>query len=216
MNPQIALGVCSANVQRSPTYEAVMKYALHEQDSDKIAIESAGINVRNILDNNVALDTMVNVLEAGLHYGLVRVDKKKEIEALLGAYHTSSELSDQDSAKMGLFYSEVRPIVHGMIAAYRNIALEQAGIPKEYHPGIYTPFEEKPNLGMVLGMDEKTLGKLKKVLNSTSIPLMTYGQLVGETDLEDNLKSGLPGAVKQVQYFMDTRKKAIAEMFKKM
>lgn len=216
MNHPIVLGVCSANVQRSPTYEAVMKYTLREQEPAQIIIESAGINVQNIIDNKVSLEMMINSLEAGLHYELVRADKKEEVEALVESYHTFTELGEQDKVRLGVFYSEVRPILHGMLTSYRNLALEQAGIPKEYHPGIYIPFQAKFGLGIILGMDTKIVAKLSKVLHNSNIPLMTYGQLVDEPDLEDNLKSGLDGAVRQVQYFMDTRYKAITEIFKRL
>jgi hypothetical protein len=219
MTSPIAMGVCSGNVQRSPTYEAVIKYELAEEGYSPadLRIESAGINVEKILANKAPSHKMVNILRAGLKYGLVRPEIKDDVELLVRKYQGSSEsVDEQEKARIASFYSEVRPAVHGALATYRNIALEQAGVPKEHVPTeIYVPFEQKEGLGIVLAMDEGVLTKLKERIGNDKTPLTTYGELVGRAPLEDDLTSGLEGAVRQVEYFMDTRQKAVNEIFKR-
>jgi len=213
-------GVCSANVQRSPTFEAVAKYALsetRETTPHQIIIDSAGINVRNILNNTMPSNTMLKVLDAGLKYGVVRKETQEHVKTLVRKYLGKEQIPEQDIAAITFFYSEIRPLVHSKIATYRDIALEKAGIPKHLLPGIYNPFNLDCAVDLILPMAMRVLEKVTWAYSTSphqTPTIVTYGNLVGREDLEDNLAGGLEEAVRQVEFFMDTRHEAVKGILK--
>ena len=209
----IVLGVCSGNVQRSPTFEAVTNYELTNRHIDTFKADSAGSNVAKILANKAPQRNMVNALNAALHYGVVRAEIKTQVEHIVDQYDgLDRQAAGQELDVMNIVYAELRPVVHGMIVAYRNLALAQAHIPEVHIPSMYQAFVVDDSTKLVLAMDGKVLDAVRKELGTRSIKSMLYGGLVEQEPLEDDLKSGLEGAVKQVSYFMDTRKKAVEEM----
>lgn len=223
-------GVCSANVQRSPTFEVVLNYALHETpqlarySTQPMEIGSAGINVEDILANKHPLHRMIVILDAGLHYGIIREDINDVTQQMVDRYAenvasrgASLSVPSEDTAIMEELCAEVRPVLHQLLVDYRSKALKQAGIPQSFiqRVGMYKPMPAIP-LDLVLAMDRPVLDKIKATrANMPRLGVVTtYADLVGQPPLEDDLKEGLAGATRQVAYFMDTRHKALEEMFK--
>jgi hypothetical protein len=202
------VGVCSANVERSATFDAVINDELAKQKIIAIDVSSAGINVEKILANTSALKIQINILNAGLHYGLVRNEIRKQVEAVVEKGE-KQEHTDEIRA----LYAQIRPLVHGYNLALRNLALQEAGISN--FPAPYTKFEPGKGFDLVLPMAEKDIGKVAEryeKLNMQQPRIMTYGVLVGVNEKVDNVGGGLQGARNTVQYFMDTRKFAVSKM----
>ncbi len=202
------IGICSANVQRSGTFEAVMEYERRAQVLEDLVITSAGINVEKILTNTSPLKIQINILRAGLHYGLVRDEIRQTVKSVVEKGY-DQEHTDQIRA----LYAEVRPLVHGACIAYRNQALQEAGITD--FPPPYTKFDPKQDYNLVLPMDSKDTEKVEAKYSGGSgkkAAILSYGQLLGIEDLADNMAGGLEGARRTVTYFMDTRRKAIEKM----
>jgi hypothetical protein len=98
---------------------------------------------------------------------------------------------------------------------FRNEALLEAGIPKEYLPNMRVPFRHDKNLGLVLPVEESVVRKVDdyyKAFKDEKPIIRIYGNLAGIDPLIDELTGGLDTARKQVKYFMDTRDKAIKEI----
>lgn len=208
MNQIKVVGVCTANVARSPLLEAVLRYELQTREIDWVDVSSAGTNVENILKNTVSLARELRIFDAGLYYGLVRTEIKQKVANVL-AQGPEQENTDEIRA----LYAEVRPLVHGHLVAMRNQALREAGL--THFPAPYTPFQPASDIALVLPVNIKECEKIREAYQRCGIPhpeIKTYGTLVGTQDLEDNLKGGLEEARRVVAYFMDTRKKAIDEI----
>ena len=77
------IGICSANVERSGVFEAVMNYEMQQQGLEGLTVTSAGINVEKILTNTSPLKIQVKILQAGMHYRLVRDEIRDEVEAVI-------------------------------------------------------------------------------------------------------------------------------------
>ncbi len=209
MNEQIkVVGVCTANVGRSPILESVLRHELEERGVGHITVSSAGTNVENILKNTVSVARELRIFDAGMHYGLVRTEIKQKVTDLL-AKGPEQENTDEIRA----LYAEVRPLVHGHLVAMRNQALREAGL--THFPAPYTPFQPAPDSALVLPVNNRECEKVEEAYRRNDIPfptIKTYGTLVGTQDLEDNLKGGLEEARRVVAYFMDTRRKAIDDI----
>ena len=205
MNPIKVVGVCTANVGRSPVLEAVLRYELQTRGIEQVDVRSAGTNVENILKNTVSLARELRIFDAGLHHGLVRTEIRKKIEDVL-ARGPEQENTDDIRA----LYAEVRPLVHGYLVAMRNQALREAGL--SHFPAPYTPFQPATDITLFLPVNKAEGQKIGDAYKRKGIPtpvITTYGTFVGVEDLEDNIKGGLEEARRVVAYFMDTRKKAI-------
>lgn len=231
------IGLCSANVQRSGTFEAVMKYELYlRRKSHSVVISSAGINVESILAKVVETENMLNILYSSLLLGVARESTKKAIRPIL-----TEEIDPKDIDKISeinRLYEEVLPLVQGAGIAYRNQALSEVGIPNGFYPRPMTPLNQESNPQLLLPVTDslakivreryhneeegvETRVKLltpdrlnQRVLERDEVvvkvpKIMTYGQLVGVEDLADNPGGGMCNARKQVKYFMDTRKTAV-------
>lgn len=202
------IGICSANIQRSGTFEAVLDYERQAQRLDDLMISSAGINVETILANTAPLKIQLNILIAGLYYGLVRAEIRNAVRSIV-EHGYDQEHTDQ----IRDLYAEIRPLVHGVCLAFRNQALQEAGITN--FPLPYSRFDPKQNYGLILPMDLKDTEKILlryKGLDLQKPKVVSYGRFVGIDDLVDDVVGGLAGARKTVQYFMDTRKTAIQKM----
>ena len=128
------VGVCSANVQRSAIYEAVVKDEVRRRGLTGILeISSAGLNVKKILTNRSSPHIQLRILEAGLEYGLVRNEINAEVERVV-----ANGLKKDNEDQIRALYGEIRPLVHGYILAMRNEALRERGI--HIFPTPYTPF----------------------------------------------------------------------------
>src|SRR3989344_403821 len=208
MSSKNIVGLCAGNIQRSATFDAVINYELEYQRITDLNVSSAGINVEKILTNETPLDTQVNMLKAGLHYGLVRYEIKREVEKVV-----SNGLEQEHTDNIKALYGEIRPLVHGYNLQFRNQALAEAGITN--FPPPYTPLNPAKDFKLVLPMVGKHIPKIEARYNEKGITkpvIMTYGSLVGIDDLADNLQGGLAGAQVNVKYFMDTRKRAVEKM----
>ena len=94
---------------------------------------------------------------------------------------------------------------------FRNEALLEAGIPEEFLPGMRTPFRNHDDLKLVLPVERKVVAKVENYFqNIDNKPkIILYGDIVGVEPLADELKGGMETARKQVDYFMNTRDKAM-------
>lgn len=197
------VGVCSANVERSGIFEAVMKHELSGRSD--IVVSSAGINVEKILTNTSPLHIQIKILSAGLKYGLVRDEIKEEVEKTVSVGN-----EQEHTDKIRALYGQVRPLVHGYLLALRNQALKEVGI-NEF-PAPYTPFKPENGFDLVLPMAEKDIDKVSSRYDIEKPVIRTYGDLAGIDQLVDDVSGGLEGARRKVEYFMDTRKTAIERM----
>jgi len=220
------VGVCSANVMRSTVFEAVLKSELqgtadlcrnvmfggykiaynHSSGTyDGINVTSAGTNVSKILSNTSSLEIQLRVLKAGLEYGLVRDEIKKEVGKVV-------ELGDDQAHVDGIraFYGEIKPLVHGHNIALRNQALEEVGI--KNFPTHYTPFTPEPSIDYIIAMSKKEEEEISKEYTGKEIArpiITTYGRLLMINDLEDDIGGGIGNARSIVSYFKETVELAI-------
>jgi len=224
MPTHYAIGICMANVQRSATYEAVLMYELNQTTNAPffLEIEGAGANADNIRLEKISLDGKLRMIDAGLHYDVLREELKQPAKYIVEKCGKmlkplyKKEMSRKDLQIIDILYHETRPIVIGLHVAYRNLALQQAGIPKGFMPGMLRQFKcHKGGINLLLPVDEKVLALVQQQTKGrTDCVIRPYGDLVGKPLLEDDLMGGFEAAKRQVQYFMDTRKKALEEMFK--
>lgn len=213
-----------ANVQRSATYEAVLKHELNSTTNVPffLEIEGAGINADNIRLEKISLDGKLRMIDAGLHYNVIRDELKQPAKDIIEKYgRMQKPLPKMDMPRLDLrlidiLYHEARPVVMGIHVGYRNLALQQAGIPPEFIPGMLRQFKcHDDGANLLLPVDGKVLAMVEQeVKGRKGCIIKPYGDLVGAPLLEDNLTGGLENAKKQVQYFMDTRKKALEEIFR--
>lgn len=199
------IGVCSANVERSGLFEAVMKYELNQQGVKGIEVTSAGINVEHILANTAPPPIQIATLAAGLKYGLVRPEIREAVDRVIQQGTPTDE--------MGYLYGEMRLLVHGYILALRNQALTEAGI--TILPVPYKRFDPAVGYDLVLPMAEKDVVKLEARYADAGMEkprIQTYGSFVNVAELVDDLQSGLPGARRKLEYFMDTRIVAVGKL----
>ena len=204
------IGLCSANIERSASFDTAVNYELREQKNKVLEVSSAGLNVEKILASTSPLRIQVKILNAGLHYGLVRDEIKEQVEAVV-----SRGFEQEHTDEIRGLYAQVRPLVHGYNLALRNQAFAEEGITD--FPTPYGVFDPSKNFNLVLPMAEKDISKVVAKYETTGIQqptTMTYGELVGVEQLVDNVSGGLEGARHKVQYFMDTRKKAVEKMMK--
>jgi hypothetical protein len=153
-------------------------------------------------------------------------------EEMLEKYSRSKadDIPAEDREKISIIYSQIKDLVHGIQMGFRNLALMQtAGIPGENLPPMRVPYRLHPDLELALPLDDSTTEKLGVFYDNKENPtetdsgpkenrierptIMTYGELVGAGPLEDQLTGGMLVADEQVEYFMDTRKKALHNIF---
>lgn len=209
-----AIGLCSANVERSRTFQAVMEYETEEQKlNERIKVYSAGLNVEKIIAAQSPLRIQVNILKGGLDYKVVRSEILDEVKQIV-----SQGYDQQHTDRIKSLYAEVRPMVHDINTRYVNQALMEAKIPIRNISSPFKTFQPQTGFGLALPMAKKDIAKVDKKYQSLNLeqpPTMAYGSLVGTEDLQDkNMASGIQGARKKVEYFMDTRKKAVEELLK--
>ncbi|MBS3136272.1 hypothetical protein J4401_04905 [Candidatus Woesearchaeota archaeon] len=199
--------VCSAGILRSGAAKAVVDYEARQRGIDYLVTENASLNAANILANNSPLERQLKILEAGLHFGLVRYNIWKRVEDIVGL-GTKQELTDEIRA----LYADVRPLFHGLQVAHRNQALKEVGIECNLPP--YTPFNAGGNYNFVIVMAEKDVKKAQAMVRQGTATITSYGALINQNDPKDDLLSGLEGAREVVQYFMSTRSRAVEALLR--
>lgn len=213
MNEIKIIGLCSANVERSRAFQAVMEYEAEVQKLNMIQVYSAGLNVEKIIAAQSPLRIQVNILKGGLDYGIVREEIKNEVVKIV-----EKGIEQEHTDKIKALYAEVRPFVHDINTRHVNQALLEAGIDIKYISSPFKTFQPQIGFDLVLPMAEKDIAKVVAKYESMNLiqpTTMAYGTLVEKGDLQDkNMASGLSGAREKVAYFMDTRKKALEEMCK--
>ncbi len=201
-----AVGGCSANVERSAIFDAALNYEKRDRGiGDELEISSAGLLVEKIHANKSPLHVQVRILGAGLKYGLVRPGIQDAVQQVVDA-GTDQEHTNQVRA----LYGEVRPIVHGFLKACRDKALEDAGV--DLSPSIYNHLDPNDGFDVVIPMVAKDTAKVESKYASSDVDLPTvvsYGELVGTGDVVDDVQSAWDGAKRKVEFFMDTRGKAL-------
>jgi hypothetical protein len=219
MKAWIVRAVDSGNIQRSPTFQAIFTYFFSGSDElpFPIVFDSAGIDVDKILANRTPATKKLDIIDAGRYYDVIKGDNKRLAEELLGKWFGKSEAQIPDIAKGRItrLYSEIKTDVHMLQMRFRNEALLEAGIPKQYLPDMRVPFRHDKNLGLILPVEESVVRKVEDYYTpfEDEKPITRiYGNLAGIDPLKDELTGGIDTARKQVKYFMDTRDKAIKEI----
>jgi hypothetical protein len=219
MKRRIVRAVDSGNIQRSPTFQAIFTYFFSDLEAlpFSIVFDSAGIDVDQIMANRTPATKKLSIIDAGMHYDVIRGDRRQQAEALSGKWSGKSEaeIPDVEKERITRLYAEIKTDVHTLQMKFRNEALLEAGIPKHYLPGMRVPFRHEKNLALILPVEDRVVKKVEDhYTHFKDVKPMTwiYGDLVGVDSLKDELTGGMDTARKQVSYFMDTRDKAIAEI----
>jgi hypothetical protein len=221
MKTWIVRAVDSGNIQRSPTFQAIFTYFFSSAGNMPfpIVFDSAGIDVDNIMADSTPATRKLDIINAGRYYDLLNHDNKMMADELVGMWFGKSEAEIPDNEKIRItrLYSMMKTDVHTLQMKFRNEALLEVGIPKQYLPGMRNPFRHDAGVRLLLPLDESVARKIDnyyKSLKEDRPITRIYGDLVGTGSLIDELTGGMETARKQVRYFMDTREKAMNEILK--
>ena len=217
MEKIIIRAVDSGNIQRSPTFQAIFNYALSTNNDYPLQIEfdSAGIDVDAIMKDQTPALKKLSILDAGLYYDLLTESEKKLTQELLDSwFHKNEEdISDEQKEIITKIYVANKTKIHTIQMKFRNDALLEAGIPIKFLPGMRTPFRNHDDLKLVLPVERKVVAKVEKYFqdigDDKKPKIILYGDIVGVEPLADELKGGMETARKQVNYFMNTKDKAM-------
>jgi hypothetical protein len=220
MEKIVVRAVDSGNIQRSPTFQAIFNYFFNSQDSPyNMLFDSAGIDVDKIMKNETPALKKLSILDAGLYYDLIEGEEVGITEGLIDAWlhRTEEEIPNKEKAIITNIYASNKTKIHELQMKFRNEALIEAGIPKEYLPGMRNPYRNHKDLKLVLPVERKVAQKVEKYHQTsgekTPTPrIVLYGDLVGTKSLPDTLKGGIETARKQVDYFMETKEKAMEKI----
>jgi hypothetical protein len=216
----IVRAVDSGNIQRSPTFQAIFNYFFNNRDSPyNILFDSAGIDVDKIMKNETPALKKLSILDAGLYYDLIESQEMRITEGLIDAWlhRTEGEIPNKEKMIITNIYASNKTKIHELQMKFRNEALIEAGIPKEYLPGMRNPYRSHKDLKLVLPVERKVAQKVEKYQQTsgekTPKPrIILYGDLVGIEPLRDTLKGGIETARKQIKYFMETKEKAMEKI----
>lgn len=201
------ISVCRANVQRSPTCEAILHYEASQRGLSDMHFISRGTVVSAMLSGEPTMLSLQKVLNGALYYNVIPANKKEEVIHLLSQIH-DLKCDDDTLARLRSYFAQYGMQTLGILAGYRNSALTLAGIPENMLPGMLRQYD--PNEpGLVITMGPRLAESILELHTATKPQVICYGDLVGKSSLEDNLMGGLAEAKRQVEYFMDTRKKAL-------
>ena len=220
MKKIVVRAVDSGNIQRSPTFQAIFNYFFNSQDSPyDILFDSAGIDVDKIMKNETPALKKLSILDAGLYYDLIEGEEVGITESLIDTWlqRTEEEIPNKEKAIITNIYASNKTKIHELQMKFRNEALIEAGIPKKYLPGMRNPYRSHKDLKLVLPVERKVAQKVEKYhkISEEKTPkphIVLYGDLVGTEPLPDTLKGGIETARKQVDYFMETKDKAIEKI----
>ncbi|MCK4757110.1 MAG: hypothetical protein KAS67_01520 [Thermoplasmata archaeon] len=213
MEKIIVRAVDSGNIQRSPTFQAIFNHAISMMDDLPFDLEfdSAGMDVDKIIDNTTPALKKLSILDAGLYYDLIEGREKDLVQELIETWSYEKEENipvEQKNIITGL-YAENKTKVHTIQMEYRNKALLEAGIPKEFLPGMRNPFSHDDGPRLILPVEMPVMKKVEGYYQDHGlggqIPrIIMYGDIVGIESLPDVLKGGMRTAREQVEYFMNT------------
>lgn len=87
-----------------------------------------------------------------MYYDLLHGENKSLADDFLSKWHGKDETQISDKEKLGItkLYSKIKTDVHLNQMQLRNEALLEAGIPKQYLPGMRVPFRHNQNLKLIL------------------------------------------------------------------
>lgn len=168
---KLIVGVCSGNIQRSPTFEAVYQHLLREERQDLssyVRLTSAGTNVERYLTHTEEPARVVEILRSGLKYGIVPEIVKTEAEKY-ASFHGNSEaitgLEMQDREQLRLLHRVVRPLLSQMNIQCRNQALELRHVDYSRLASA-KPLHPEQGYDIVIAMEEKALKAVQKRYNN--------------------------------------------------
>ncbi len=227
------VGLCSGNVQRSPSFEAVMRYELSQRGEPAGLVTSAGLNVAAMRAGTLPLGNMIKGIGWALEYGLVPAERRAEAESYVARWRgrgeqASSPFDPVEDTALAQLHATVRPLIRERNVEYRNQALREARIPEEFVPGSFRPFEPWKETGIVVPMERGYGTRVSAMYRdaargehvaiedpSASQPRMVraphivaYPDLVDGPDLPDNPSGGIAEARHVVEYLMQTRERA--------
>lgn len=216
MKTWIVRAVDSGNIQRSPTFQAIFTYFYSDSNElpFPIVFDSAGIDVDKIMTNRTSVTKKLDIIDAGRNYDVIKGGNELLAEELLDKWFGKSEMQipDKEKERITRLYSETKTDVHMLQMRFRNEALLEAGIPKQYLPGMRISFRHNENLRLILPVEESIVRKVEDyyaLLKDKKPITRIYGELAGINPLKDELIGGIETARKQVNYFIDTRDRAI-------
>lgn len=218
MKTWIVRAVDSGNIQRSPIFQAIFTYFFSGSNElpFPIVFDSAGIDVDKIMANSTPVTKKLAIIDAGRSYDVIQDNNKLLAEELLDKWFGKSDMQIPDKEKelITRLYSEIKTDVHMLQMRFRNEALLEVGIPKQYLPGMRVPFRHDENLRLILPVEESVFREVEDYyapFKDKKPFTRIYGELAGINPLKDELTGGIETARKQVNYFMDTRDRAIKE-----
>lgn len=220
MKAGIVRAVDSGNIQRSPIFQAVFSYCFSGfGEPCPIVFDSAGIDVDRIMADSTPVVRQLEIIGAGMHYGLIDGRNERLAGEFLGLWSGigEGEIHDADKRRIAGLYSEVKTGVHLLQMGFRNDALLEAGIPERFLPGMRVPFRHSDGLALILPVEESVAGRIDEYYGSAGCrrPAMrVYGDLAGTCPLGDELTGGMETARRQVRYFMDSRDRVFGEIVK--
>ncbi len=170
------VGVCSGNIQRSATFEAVMNQGLAEKKGrrdglDFVTITGTGTNVLEYLTNTEKPERVIKILNSALKYGVVptlAIDEVRKYAALNGNAEAIRSLADADKEQLRLLHRIVRPELSRMNIHYRDEALRQRGIDPSRLVSA-KPFRPEQGYHIVLGMEDEATKKAAERYSSDPV-----------------------------------------------
>lgn len=219
METWIIRAVDWGNIQRSPTFQAIFNYFFSGTRllPKSIVFDSAGTHVDDITRDLTPATKKLDIIDAGIEYGVIKGENKVLADEFLSKWLGKDEAHIPDGEKQEItdLYSEIKTNVHLQQMGFRNKALLEAGIPEEYLPRMRIPFRHHENLKLILPLEESIVLDVDEFYQSflDRQPITEiYADLVGIKPLNDVLDGGIETARKQVDYFLNTREKAIEKI----
>lgn len=207
------------NIQRSPTFQAIFNYFFSSTNELPVVFDSAGTRVDDIIHDSTPVTKKLDIIGTGLSYDILKGENKTFAYEFLRKWSGKSETQIPDKRKMEIthLYSKIKTDIHLHQMKFRNEALIEADIPKQFLPGMRVPFHHNKNLKLLLPLEENIAQDIENYYKSfrNHQPLTRiYANLVGVKSLKDELDGGIETARKQVDYFMNTREKVMGEIIK--
>jgi protein-tyrosine-phosphatase len=248
-SPTVNIYVCSGNIMRSISAEAVTTHTLRTERKDAVqhfTVTSAGTNALKVVTNNETNERVIEILHAALGFDVVSTEVETEARkyaTLHGNHERIAQLGEADRYRLRFLHSVIRPLFSRMNLSYRDEALRRHGINPSALVSKKT-FNPENTYGLVIAMEDIVERRILKrygakpgeetevVVLEADIekgriietgqkkvvvpPVTTYQELVGENPVTEHLSGGLEGALRYVEYFMDTRHAAIDRMLEEV
>jgi hypothetical protein len=203
------VGVCSGNIQRSPTFEVVFNHLLRTERpdlTDRVVITSAGANVDRYVANTELPARVIKILKAALKYEVVPGEFLSEVEKYVSM---EGDVIGGDEAKLQFLHSVIRPRLTEINVEHRNNALQQRCIDPS---GLVNLKPLGSDYNLVIAMDEV----VAKTIQDHFPEITTYASFVGRDHVVEGLSGGLKTALAHVDYFLDTKDRFFEQLERRL